>query len=395
MRENDVQAGLSRMMCWLTAVAVAAAVSQPLHAAPVADKAFTVANYPVEADAANAVAAKDKALADGQEAAFRSLLKRIVPVTSYKQLDRLKGLTAAEIVDGVRVRSEQNSATRYIASLDFSYQADAVRDVLRRENIPFVDELAPEIVLVPVLFEAKEGAPAKTATSKDAAAGKETAAGEFRPAAGAWSQVWSGLDLDNTLTPARIAPLRPEIHPDTLRMLMSGAGGVERILAGEYKAERVVVAIAEVDTAGKRVTVTLAGMDAVGPVSWKRSYRIYDGDAAYAQELAAVVSLGVLEGRWKTLKTNGSISAWSQGAGGGEDVDMEVQFADQGEWDSLRGRLLDLPGVDNVRVGAVSPSSARVAVSYPGGGFTLAEALSQQGLTLTQSGTGWVLRAGY
>ena len=47
-----------------------------------ADNAYTIANYPVDATAGNAVAAKQQALADGQQAAFRSLLKRIVPVTA-------------------------------------------------------------------------------------------------------------------------------------------------------------------------------------------------------------------------------------------------------------------------------------------------------------------------
>ena len=47
------------------------------------DNVYTVGNYPVDARAANAVAAKERALADGQQAAFRSLLKRLVPVTNH------------------------------------------------------------------------------------------------------------------------------------------------------------------------------------------------------------------------------------------------------------------------------------------------------------------------
>ena len=344
-------------------------------AAP-ADKAYTVANYPVEAEAANAVAAKDKALAEGQEAAFRSLLKRLVPVTAYKQLERLKALTAAEIVDGVRVRSEQNSTTKYIASLDFTFQADAVRGVLSREGIPYVEELAPEIVLVPVVRE-------------PAGAGQKSAV-TYRSAEGPWAEVWKGLDLENTLAPARIAPLRKEIHPDTLGMLMSGEGGAERIFASEYSAERVVVAVAEVDLGAKRLEVTLAGWDAVGPIAWKRSYRIHDGDTAYAMEFASVVSLGVLEGRWKTLKRGGVA-----GAGGGEDVDLLVQFSGPEEWNDLRGRLLDLPGVDDVRVQAMSAGTASVAVRYPGGAGPLADALSREGISLVQSSGVWVMRSGY
>ncbi len=87
-----------------------------------ADSAYTIANYPVDATAANAVAAKQQALADGQQAAFRSLLKRIVPVTAYKQLTRVKDIKAANLVSGVTVRSEKNSATDYLASLDFSFR---------------------------------------------------------------------------------------------------------------------------------------------------------------------------------------------------------------------------------------------------------------------------------
>ena len=64
-------------------VLVAALVlSAGAHTAAAADAVFTVGNYPVEARADNAVTAKTKALADGQQAAFRSLLKRLVPVTA-------------------------------------------------------------------------------------------------------------------------------------------------------------------------------------------------------------------------------------------------------------------------------------------------------------------------
>ena len=155
------------------------------HAAP--SKVYTVANYPVEATAKDAVAAKEKAHAEGQQAAFGALLKRLVPVTAYNRIDHLKFMRAADYMDGVAVRSESNSSTRYIASLDFSFQADAVRGLLSREGVPFVEEQAPRMVLVPVTAETKDGATHYTA------------------ARGAWASVWNGLDLDNTLTPLKIA----------------------------------------------------------------------------------------------------------------------------------------------------------------------------------------------
>src|SRR5690606_10464762 len=70
------------------------------------DEVYTVAAYPVDAVASDAVTAKQKALAEGQQAAFRSLLKRLVPVTAYDQLERLKQVDAHELIEGVSVRDE-------------------------------------------------------------------------------------------------------------------------------------------------------------------------------------------------------------------------------------------------------------------------------------------------
>ena len=126
------------------------ALGCPASNAQQTTKPFTIGNYPVEATAGDAVAAKEQALAEGQKAAFRSLLKRLVPVTSYKRIDKLKNVKIADLIDGVSVRSERNSTTQYIANLDFSFQVKAVRDLLRREGVPFVDLQAPTIVVLPV-----------------------------------------------------------------------------------------------------------------------------------------------------------------------------------------------------------------------------------------------------
>jgi len=339
-------------------------------AAPAADRVFTVANYPVEAEAANAVAAKDRALAEGQDAAFRSLLKRLVPVTAYSQLGRLKAMNTADLLDGVRVRSEQNSPTRYIAAFDFAFQAAAVREVMQREGVPFVDQQAPEITIIPLMSQGD-------------------GVGAFTPANAAWGEAWKGLDLENSVSPARLSVLKPEVHADTVRMLLTGDGSADRIMEGEYKTALVVAAVAEIDKSGKQVQVTLAGRDAIGAFSWTRNYRASDGDTGYALELAAVVGLGVLEGRWKSAHggSAGGISA--------QDVEIEVVFETQDQWNTLRGQILDLQGVDDVRVGAISARSAQMGLKYPGGGAALASTLALQGLTLRNAGAQWQLRSAY
>jgi hypothetical protein len=360
------------------------ALAAPVYAAA-GDTVFTVASYPVEASDTNAVTAKEKALADGQQAALRSLFKRIVPVTSYKQLSRLKGFTAADLVSGVAVRSERNSSTDYIATLDFSFQAEGVRSLLTQNGIPFVEQQAGPVTVVTVI---REGAPA--------VAKNDT---------GPWRAAWSSLDLDHTLTPVKLESLKPVIHNDTVNMLLAGDGGAMRILSGEYKTELIMLAIAEPDFASKKMMVTLVGQDGVGPIHLQRSYRLSDGDLAYASELAAVVALGVLEGRWKASKTGPSSNvqaaaqpAWAAGptsTSGGERVAFVAEFNTLAQWNDIRTQLLDTPGVDDLEISTMSAQNAGIALRFPGGAQGLANAVGGRGLSLANTGAGWVLRSTY
>lgn len=380
---------------WVGAALVSLALQQGQALAAKPDVAFTVGNYPVDATDANAVSAKEKALADGQDAAFRSLLKRIVPVTAYKQLARLKGIKASELVSGVSVRSERNSSTQYIANLDFTYQADAVRSLLQSHSIPFVEAQAPAVTLVPV-SRAALGAEAKAADES-------------------WAKAWRDLDLEHTLTPLKLDTFKSTIHNDTVNMLTSGDDSAQRILAGEYKTENIVLAIYEPDAAAKKLNVTLAGLDSVGPINLKRSYRVQDGDYAYAGDLAAVVALGVLEGRWKAQKSFAAAIAgvpvepsadpaaqsgppvWSAASSNaaGEQVRLVAQYGSLAQWNEMRTQLLETPGVENLEIATVSSSNADLVLQYPGGARALANALGSRGLKMTDSGAGWTLSATY
>ncbi len=344
------------------------------------DEVFTVANYPVEARAENAVAAKDRALADGQRAALRSLLKRLVPVTAHQRLRRLPPMKAVDLIEGVRVRSERNSATDYIASLDFAFQSKGVRDLLRREGLPFIDEQAPTLTVVPIW------------RASGARGSKEEAA---------WTNVWKGLDLDHALTPVKLEALKSGIAPGTVEALAGGDGAAIRSLVAAYGRELILLAVAEEDTAAGRLHVTLVGRDAVGAFILKRAYRLDPVDAGYTSELAAVVSLGILEGRWKAIRVSNSASSGGGGpaagpgasySSGGGDMLIAVEFQGMSEWQDISRRLSSLPGVEELEVAGLSARGARVTLRYAEGPERLADALAEQGLSLRSSGGNWVLR---
>ncbi len=106
VEETDVRRnGLKAAPAWIAGIMAGLCAGSALAANP-SDRVFTVANYPVDARAKDAVAAKEKAHADGQQAALGALLKRLVPVTAYNRIARLKKVNAASIMDGVAVRSE-------------------------------------------------------------------------------------------------------------------------------------------------------------------------------------------------------------------------------------------------------------------------------------------------
>jgi hypothetical protein len=355
--------------------AVLGVLAHAAAAAPGDEKIFTVGNYPVEARAANAVAAKDKALAEGQQAAFRSLLKRLVPVTAYARLKGLRDVDANEMIAGYSVRSERNSTTEYIASYDFSFQPEAIRSFLEREGVPFADRQAEPVTLVPI-YRAPSGA-----------------SGAFSDARGSdtWLYAWKVLDLANSLTPISLKPLDARVPAETVKAIAEGDAAAVRTLDDENRAGLVLAAVLEPDPAGKHLRVTLVGRDAAGAFRLARAYRL-DGDLTYSSELAAVVSLGIIEGRWKAISVRGggragqSFAAGTPGA-----IRIAVEFLNMAEWQGISRRLAQLPDVTDLEVEGLSARGARLALRYPGGAERLAEALADQGLSLRNNGGAWVL----
>lgn len=387
------------LLCVALALGVALAPTHAAEAAAREDKVFTVGNFPIEARASDAVTAKSQAIAEGQQAALRSLLRRIVPVTAYNRIGRMKPFNAAEFVDGMSVRSERNSSTEYIAAYDFLFQAEAVRRLLDSEGIPFLDRQAPSVTLVPVYR-----APAGAGTPE-----------VFTDARGsdAWLYAWKSLDLANALTPVLLQALTREVHPDTVKALASGDAAAVRTIGREYQTETLLVALMEPDLGAKRVKITVAGRDAVAPFALERSYRLDGPDLTYTAELAAVRALGVLEGRWKAINVRGSSALSGAGlstgvapsageagpaamtrsgpnAGDGM-LRIAAEFRSMGEWTQISRQLSATPEVSDLEVEGLSGRSARLVLRYPGGPQELAVALAQHGLILRNGGNGWVL----
>lgn len=358
-------------MAAVLAAGMLVSAGQPA-AAQGGERIFTIANYPVDATGANAVAAKQEAIANGRRAAFRSLLKRLVPSDSYALTNQLQKLDPDTLIRSVSVRSEENSSTRYIATLDYAFEPDAVRGLLGQHGIPFVAEQAAGSHVV-VMYTAP------------ATGGGSEMLGDAGTRA--WRNAWSGLDLANSLTPLTIVQQAP--GGDRAALLAADPAAIAA-LGGRHRTAQIIVADAEPLPATKELRVTLAGQDAVGRFSVTTRYKLDEEDFGYSLELAAVVAQGVIESRWKAQQGQN----FAGGAGGAAASSLQVlaEFNNLGQWQRQQQALADTPGVSNMQIGSLSGRSASIELSYPGGGNALQAALSSRGLTLENINGFWVLR---
>lgn len=366
-------------ICAMIALFVAA-ISMVTFAAPAAarDNVFTVAKYPVEATGANAITAKREALAEGRRAAFRSLLKRLLPATQYARIDDVMAQAdPARLVAGTRVVSEENSATQYIATLDFSFEPDGVRGLLQSNGISFVDQPAPATLLLPA-FTAPDapGVPASLSGGRGARL---------------WRSVWAGLDLANALAPLELAT-DSGLTPDQLTALKSADPGVLAQVAGAARAAQYMIAEARPDPAAGVLYVTLAGQDAAGRFALDLRFEFDKEDPRYSLELAAVVAQGILEGRWKASLLGGGQAMSTVVGGPPTPLQLVAEFSTLAQWHRQQQVLATTPGVSELQIGGVSGRSASIALVYPGGGPALQSALTGRGLSLENINGFWIMR---
>lgn len=330
---------------------------------------YTVEKVGVDATAADAVAAKEKAMRIAEERAARILLKRLTPFASDR-VPQLKAALIEDMLDGVSVRSEQYSGTRYIASLDVAFRPDAVRQVLRSYGLRPNERQAADVKVLPLTLSA-DGIKAE---------GKE-----------GWKQAWNGLDLAHSMAPAAILDLKPGMTGEQLTKILGGDADTFARLKDDYGADRLILAVASPVDKGKGFATRLFGTDAVGDIDLSRTDRVFRDNTRDAAKRAAMISLGVIEGRWKLMQ--GADTETGAARTNAEPVSAVVEFSGLRQWQTIRARLSQMPGMRAVDIGTMTARSATVVFDYDGGRQRLSQELERQGFALTDSGGTLVVSA--
>jgi hypothetical protein len=290
------------------------------------------------------------------------------------------------MVSGVSIRKEENSKTRYIATLDVSVSEWAIKQLLQVQAIPYSVERAPPVSILPLVI----------------------AGGSVKSEGGeGWRQAWEGLDLSHSMTPATILRPRAELSLETVKAVLAGDAQALATMQGDYGYGPLVIAVGEAAD-GKFVT-RLAGADSVGAINFGRSDAL-GGDAKAAAREGAATAFAIIENRWKVSQSGEAPATevnYRPGTGPAPEVGKEgppkgeiprnvvaqVEFSSLKDWQDIRGRLMNVAGIQALEVNSLSARAASITFDYAGSLGHLQKALDQSGFAFDDKEGTFVLRS--
>ena len=73
-------------------------------------------------------------------------------------------------------------------------------------------------------------------------------------------------------------------------------------------------------------------------------------------------------------------------------LSVTAQFSGLKEWQAIRTRLQNIPGIQNWDLKSVNPRSAQISFDFPGGASRLSAMAAGQGLTVEQGPEGLIVK---
>lgn len=359
-----------RIACAAALAALLLALSSPARAD---DDAFTISGVHEDVTAASALAAKDRAQADGQAKAFAQLMDRLAP-------GKAPHLTSAQITDlviGFEVANERSSTVRYTADYTFHFNPAATRRMLEANGITAVT--APPVqekpvVVLPVFVDSS---------------GRAQLWDDPNP----WRDAWAQHGGDQTALPV-VVPVGdlPDVTAIDAPKAVAGDRAALKAISARYQNDDVLVVQGKFGPEPGRfdITATRYSIDNPGPPQTAALTTTAKPGETQAQQLArSVASVEAEIGQaWKQANT--------VDANAGGTINVTLPAGSLADWVTVRNRLRAIPNVRGADLVAFDRSQLRVAIRYAGTQDQLRAALGERGLDLGGADPDWTLtlRAG-
>jgi hypothetical protein len=343
---------------WLARAGLLATLA--VAALPAAADPYRAEMIPVDAEAEDAVAARERAIAQGQRDGLITVMRRL---TSATALPDVATVDLDRIVVSHEIADEQLGATRYVGHINVSYDRAEVERLLREAGLPYVVAPPGPVLVVPAL---------------DAAGGYDLWS-DANPWRAAWLTTPPPPGLLELIVPlGDIADLTMFTADDLAR----GNGEALGRLAQRYDASAAYV-----------VTATLgSGVAGTGPV---RLQVLGPGLNSVAVDEVMVETGGNLMETAVGRAATAIEAGWKREnvvrANQVAVLAVEVPLVDLRGWVQIRDGLEGLPWVRRLRIDELGRRRAALTIEYIGDFPRLEGALADLGLGLTQENGGWRL----
>lgn len=345
-----------------------ALASEPLRAAEIGD-IFTVADIHVDESGEAAADARTVALARGERRAFDELMRRLTVRADRSRLPRLGAEQVAGLVLDIAIANEKNSRVRYLADITYRFKPNAVRALMRANNIRYAETRSKPALVLP-LYET---------------AGTVALWEDPNP----WRKAWQG------------APIRPglvtlKVPDGGLRDIavvsaeLAARGDSKSILAAGARYETDIVIVAQATMGIGREGRAELAISAMTHGAADREQTIVTTVLANANETTEALlerakreTADLIEDNWKSA----NLIQFEQNSV----LVAEMPLKSLREWVEAQKRFRNVAQIQRVDLVLMSREEARFNVFYLGDAAQLKLALAQQNLNLVEEEGAWTL----
>ena len=362
---------ISRKTChanWLVIMAMLCMLATSPAIAKTASRCdepvFGAASIAIDKIAATAAEAQKTGVDAAAQTAFRQVLNRLL-LSSADQDEFAAAHSYDAFTDFVHIIEEKNLEKRYIARLDFCFDAERMRKAMRNADLRWAELQSPPILLLPV-WKDPDGASAWLKNNS-------------------WIAGWQdAVDDYQGLVSLRRLP-HSLTHERRFRGSDLLAGDPIKLAAAARiaEAEQVLVVAATLDYEGNKriVDVTVRLFDKTGqPITTILSQSDIILGKADIKPLDAIrqTILGRIEGSWH------SANLINSGAAGYLLVDVPVTSVKQ--WSDRLAALRQVAVIKNVSIRTLDSKGGSVLLTLVGSREALQNALASHDLALVDTG---------
>ncbi len=341
---------------------------------------YSIRGISVDVTANSASDARTIAVAQGQQRAFKALLRKLTPKSYHAELPQLSDAELTPMVTGFQVSNEKTSSTRYLAKLTYDFKRNMILPILDARSIPYSETISKPLLVLPVfdnggvknlwnepnpwrdawigIFDRKEGPVGNVKRMDD------------------WAQtrILPILVPSGTLSDFKTVSVEDAINLNDQAM---------RDISDMYDAGAVLVAYASLQNQGdiRRLDISYQRNDLFSPAVIES---FTGGDTDLDIYRAAIFDvIENLQESWKDLNVldRNVINKLA----------VSSQISNLGEWMQIQQKVKSIPAIQGVVVRELSVDKAFWELSFIGEIDQLTGALAQRDLVLQNSEGYWTM----